>query len=128
VSIEGASTDVVRPVALRLPPGATTEQPTVTVRITIAVAESTRTFDVPLEAINMPDGLAADLDPATVQVTLQGALPDLNAISAEQVVATVDVTDRDAGEYDLPVTVEPPLGTTVASITPAQVAVTVRPQ
>ena len=128
VSIEGASTDVVRPVALRLPPGATTEQPTVTVRITIAVAQSTRTFDVTPEAVSVPDGLAADLDPATVQVTLRGALPDLNAISAEQVVATVDVTDRDAGEYDLPVTVEPPLGTTVASITPTQVAVTVRPQ
>jgi len=128
VSIEGASTDVVRPVALRLPPGATTEQPTVTVRIAIAVAQSTRTFDVALEAINVPDGLTADFEQPTVQVTLRGPVPDLNAITAEQLAATVDVADRDPGAYDLPVVVQPPLATTVASIAPAQVAVTVRPQ
>jgi len=128
VSIEGASTDVVRPVALRLPSGATTEQPTVTVRISIAVAQGTRTFDVPLEAVNVPSGLIADLQQATVEVTLRGAVPDLNAITAEQIVATVDVTDREPGDYDLPVSVQLPAGATVASITPPQVAVTVREQ
>jgi YbbR domain-containing protein len=128
VSIEGATTDVVRPVALRLPPGATTDQPIVTVRVTIAVAQETRTYDVPLEATNVPAGLAADLEQATVEVVLRGSLPDLNAIAAEDLDATVDLTDQEVGEIDLPVQVQAPAGTTVVSVTPPSIAVTVREQ
>lgn len=128
VSIEGASTDVVRPVALRLPPGATTEQPTVTVRILIAPAQGTLTFDVPLQAVNVAEGLTADLEQSTVEVALRGAVPDLNAITAEEILATLDLTDLEAGEYELAVQVQAPSGAAVASVTPARVAVTVRSQ
>jgi YbbR domain-containing protein len=128
VSIEGASTDVVRPVALHLPSGATTEQGNVTVRITISPAQGALSFDVPLTVANVPEGLAADLERSTVEIVLRGNLPDLNVISAEQIVATVDVAGQDVGEHDLPVAVQAPSGATVATVTPGTVAVTVRRQ
>jgi YbbR domain-containing protein len=83
---------------------------------------------VPLEATNVPAGLAADLEQATVEVVLRGSLPDLNAIAAEDLDATVDLTDQEVGEIDLPVQVQAPAGTTVVSVTPPSIAVTVREQ
>ena len=127
VSIEGASADVVRTVALRLPPGAAIALPGVTVRISIAAAQGTLSFDVPLEATNVPAGLAANLEEATVQVVLTGSVPDLQEVTVDQIVAQVDLSDREAGEFEVPVQVQAPPGTTVASVTPARVGVTVRP-
>jgi YbbR domain-containing protein len=126
VSIEGASADVVRTVALRLPQGASVEQPGVTVRITIAPAQGAFSFSVPLRLTNVPSGLSPTVEERTVQVVVAGTVPDLSAIDIEQIVATLDLDGLEAGEHVVPVRVQAPSGTTVGSVTPAEVRVTLR--
>ncbi len=127
VSIEGASADVVRTVALRLPEGATVAQAAVTVRVTITATQGTFSFTVALQTANTPSGLSATLAQGAVQVVLSGALRDLNAVTPEQIAATVDLNGLEAGEHELPVAVQAPAGASVVSITPARVRVTLRP-
>ena len=126
VSIDGATSDVIRTVALRLPSGATTQQPTVTVRVTIAPAQGSFSFSVPVRTANLRAGLTAELGTAAVQVVLSGAVPDLAKVTVAQIVATVDLSGHDAGEFDLPVQVQAPPGATVASVAPDRVHVTLR--
>ena len=59
--------------------------------------------------------------------TSAGPVPDLNAIDVADMVATVDLAGLEAGEHVISVTIEAPPGTTLVSITPAEVEVTLRP-
>ena len=127
VSIDEATADVVRTVALRLPEGARIEQPVVTVRVSIEPAQGQFSFMLAPQAINVPSELSATLAQATVQVILAGPVPDLNAIDVADMVATVDLAGLEAGEHVISVTIEAPPGTTLVSITPAEVEVTLRP-
>jgi hypothetical protein len=53
-------------------------------------------------------------------------VPTLAGLSAASVVAAVDVTGRGPGTYTLPVGVTAPGGTTLESVQPQQVTVTIR--
>ena len=127
VSIDEAKADVIRTVALRLPVGIRIEQPVVTVRVSIAPARGQFSFLVAPQVIDVLSELRATLAPATVQVVLSGPVPDLNEIDVAELVATVDLADLEAGEHLVPVVLEAPPGTTLISITPAEIEVTLRP-
>ena len=127
VSIDEATADVVRTVALRLPEGARIEQPVVTVRVSIEPAQGQFSFMLAPQVINVPSEMSATLAQATVQVILAGPVPDLNAIDVADMVATVDLAGLEAGEHVISVTIEAPPGTTLVSITPAEVEVTLGP-
>lgn len=126
VSIGGASADVVRTVALRLPEGATVDQAAVTVRVTIAPARGSFSYTVAVTATDVPEGLTATLAPATVQVVLVGSVPDLNAIDASTIIATVSLNGLKAGQQSVLVRVQAPNGVRVGSISPDHVTVTLR--
>ena len=121
VDIDGAQADVVRPVALRLPPGANVEQPVVTVRVSIA---PTRSFSVSPQLSSLASGLTAAVAPAAVQVVLSGALPDLGAVGAGDIEASIDLGGLEAGDHVVAVQVTPPPGTTL--VFPIEVRVTIR--
>ena len=127
VSIDGASADVVRTVALRLPEGARVDQPAVTVRVVIEPARGSFAFTVAVEPTNVPSGLTAALSQSTVQVVLAGTVPELSAIDPTDIVATVNLDGLDAGEHTVQVRVQAPAGVGVDSLTPARVRVTLRP-
>jgi YbbR domain-containing protein len=61
-------------------------------------------------------------------VVLSGPLPALAAVTVDQIVATVDLQDLEAGEHSVSVQVQAPEGLALSSVTPAQVQVTLRPQ
>ena len=126
MSLDGATADVVRTVALRLPEGATVQQTAVTVRVTIVPAQATLPFTVAVTTTNVPTGLTATLAPATVQVILGGALPDLGRVTVEEISVTLDLQSLTEGEHDVPVRVQAPAGTRVVSFAPSTVHVTVR--
>jgi YbbR domain-containing protein len=126
VSVEGAAADVIRTVALQLPEGARVERPDVTVRITVAAVRGSFGFSVGLQTANVPPGSSATLAQTTVQVVLSGTLPTLSTIGPEEIAATLDLAGLQAGSHTVPVRVSAPNGTTVVSVTPGSVRVTVR--
>lgn len=126
VSIEGATADLVRPVALRLPEGVTAARSDVTVTVTIAPAQGQISISIAPRPANLGSGLTATFTPATVQVVLAGAMPGLQALQASQVVATVDLSGLAAGEHVAPVSVQAPAGAQVVSVAPPEVRVTVQ--
>jgi YbbR domain-containing protein len=74
----------------------------------------------------VPAGLTATLAPATIQVVLNGSVPDLTAIDASAIVATVNLSGLTAGQHSVQVHIEAPSGVGVGSITPDLVTVTLR--
>ena len=127
VSIDGATADVIRTVALRLPQGASIDQPAVTVRVSITPARGQFSFEVIPQVTNLAPGLSAALAPPRVQVVLEGAVPSLRALDPTEIRATLDLGGLDAGDHLVPVRVQAPIGTTIVSITPVEVSVTLRP-
>ena len=124
VSVEGATGDVVRAVALQLPQGVESDSAQVTVRVTVAAAQGSFTYSVAPEPVNVPSGLQASIAQQTVQVVLVGNINDLTGISASDIVVTVDLSGLSAGQHSVAVQVQAPAGTTVSSVQPVQVDVT----
>ncbi len=126
VDVNGASEDVVRTVSLDLPAGAevTGGVPVVTVTVKIEPSVGVLSFTVPLSATGIGDTLAIQGALATVTVALTGELPDLRALSPNDIRATLDLTDKAAGTFRVPVQVTPPAGMSVQSLTPTEVDVT----
>jgi hypothetical protein len=79
-----------------------------------------------VQAVGLAQGLVAEVDPASVQITLAGTMPALNAIPPDQVIAVVDATGRGPGTYTLDVNPRVPSGVSVQSVQPARVTVTIK--
>ena len=126
VDVKGAKDDVVRTVALDLPAGAEVPGgvPVVTVTVKIEPQLGVLSFTVPLSATGLGDKVAIVGPLPSVVVALAGELPALRALSPNDIGATLDFTDKDAGTYHLPVQVVPPNGLTEQSVTPTEVDVT----
>lgn len=128
VSVTGITSSRGFTVPLVLPEGITTLGPTeVAVRVTVTTLVGTRPF--PLVAVRtngLAQGLTATVSPETITVILGGAVPTLAGLSAGSVIAEVDVSGRGPGTHVLPVSVTAPSGTTLESVQPQQVTVTIR--
>ena len=114
-------------VALALPPGVGLLAPTeATVALTVVPLTGARPFPlVTVQVTGLASGLAADVDPRTVEVILAGAMPALSALAPDAAIATVDGSGRAPGTYTLDVTVRAPAGLS-ASVQPSRVTVTIR--
>ena len=124
VSVDGERSQVVKSVSLQLPQGVSViGSPNVTVTVRIEPAQGKVRFGVPVTVTGLGAGLAVRGELPTVEVTLQGSLPDLLDLTASDVVATVDLTGKDAGTHSLKVGVTLPegVGTTARSADPADV-------
>lgn len=126
IDLDGATDDVVRTVSLDLPTGGevTGGPPSVTVTVEIAPAEGVFMFAVPITA----SGLGGDVTIVgalqSVTVTLFGPLPALHDVSPNDIIASIDVSGDDAGQYRKQVVIKAPAGLTVRSVNPTEITVT----
>ena len=98
-----------------------------TVTVTVVALAGTRPFPlVAVQVVGLGPGLSASVTPGTVDVTLAGTVPVLSGLGADAVGATVDVSGRGPGTYTLDVLVRAAGGTTVQSVQPLRVTVTIQ--
>lgn len=115
INVQGRSTDLEANVNLNLPAGISVNgSDQVKVVLTIVQETGTRSFQV---AVQPATATSIPFPPTAVTVVLSGPLSLLNSLSATQITATVDT----AGPVPMPVTVVPPPGLQVVSITPTAI-------
>jgi len=114
-------------VPLVLPAGVAPLEPTeATVTVTVVALTGTRPFPlVAVQAVGLAATQAASIEPRTIDVLVSGQVPTLATLTAEQVSASVDVTGRAAGTYELDVAVRVPQGATIQGVQPTRVRVTI---
>ena len=113
-------------VALALPAQVTaTGSADVRVAMTIVEETGTRSYQVGIGLVGpRPDRLYV-LGTTSVDITLGGAVSQLNALDSASLVATVDVADLADGAHSVAVDFTPTGGLELVSVTPAQISVTV---
>ena len=75
-----------------------------TVNVTISEIETTRRFqDVAVSLVNKPDALNATTDISTVSVVVTGPYSQVQALHSSDIIATVELTGLEKGEYELPI-------------------------
>lgn len=128
VDVSGLTAGRTFTTALVLPEGVTTVGPAAaTVTLTVVALVGTRPFPlVAVRSSGLEPGQSAEVSPGTVSVILGGTLPVLEGLVPGSVVASVDASGRGPGTYTLAVAVAAPGGTTVESVQPQQVTVTIR--
>ena len=124
IDISGASSDIFRTVSLRLPLSVSVSgSATVSVQVRIAAGQGEATFGV----APTTTGLASDLRVASitplVEVRLQGELPVLRSVAADQVKVSVSLTGLAAGTHRVEPSIEVPLDLQVVSASPSAVEV-----
>ncbi|HET7678156.1 MAG TPA: CdaR family protein [Candidatus Limnocylindrales bacterium] len=113
-------------VDLRPPAGLLVLGPSrVTVSVTIAARTGSRTFEVGIGVTGARSSLAYSLSTPSVLVTLGGLLPRLYAVDGRTLTATVDVSGLGPGRHQVPVRVRSAAETTIETIAPARITVTV---
>lgn len=76
----------------------------VSVSVSIGEIETTRKFDnVSVSFVNGYESLNASSEEDTISVVVTGPYTQVDSLEAENIIATVDLTGLEAGEYDLPV-------------------------
>ena len=108
LDLQDAQDDISAKLALALPADITIVG-TQTVQVQVGVSPIQTSLTLLDQVINV-DGLsagrAAQVSLQTVDVIISGPLPVLDALTPQDIIVTVDVTDLDVGTYQLPVTVE----------------------
>ncbi|MHB0875258.1 MAG: CdaR family protein [Anaerolineae bacterium] len=132
VDISNATATVSQRVNLVLPAGVSVVPETAedaasqTVEVVVEVSPMTgsRTMlQVPVSMQGLAPDLTATLSPETVDVYLSGPLAELQALTVEQIVATVNLVDLGAGDHRLTPTVIVPEGIVVNNLLPEAVVV-----
>jgi YbbR domain-containing protein len=119
IDITGATDDVVRQIALMVPPDLNVVGPNmVSVLVSIEPSSGNATFGVSPQWQNLGEGLSVRSRTSLVQVRLAGSLPLLQTVTAEQISVLVDVAGLGAGSYALEPTIQAPEGLSVVSTTP----------
>jgi YbbR domain-containing protein len=126
IDLNNATADVVKTVSLDLASGVevTGGAPTVTITVKIAPATGVFAFAVPVTASNLGSTLNISGALPSVTVTLFGPLPVLEGLSPNDIPAIIDLSGDGAGTHTKQVSVTPPSGAKVRSITPAEIQVT----
>lgn len=127
INMTGATRDVVSDVAVSAPLGVSvaTGRVRVSIQITPAIA-ITVLRGIRVQVTDLPAGMTADLQPATVQVRVSGPVVLVTRLRADEFTAIVTAADLAAGQYTLPVRVRGPADIEVFDIQPAQVVLTLR--
>jgi YbbR domain-containing protein len=100
IDISGATETVERRVFLDLPSGFTIiGNQTILVRVTIEVIESSITFNLPIEVQGLIEGLAAELTPESLIVTLTGPLSIIQEMQPEDVRVFINLVDLEEGSH-----------------------------
>ncbi len=128
VVISGATADIDTQVGLALPKGvAALGVDQVRVTITIQPRSGTRTFEAGIQVVH--GNPALEYRPAVdrVLLTLGGTLAALDAVDPSTITAVLDVAGLGPGTSAVKVSVAPPNGITLVTVSPPTVSVTAIP-
>lgn len=108
LDLQDAKENISTRLALNLPEAITiVGAQTVEVQVGISPIQTSITLlNQFINVTGLPEGLAAIVAPQTVDVIISGPLPLLDALTPQNVIVTVDVTDLGAGTYQLTPSVE----------------------
>jgi YbbR domain-containing protein len=106
LELQDAKQDITTRLTLNLPENVTivgTEgAQTVQVQVAISPIQTSVTLpNLPIKLIGLPDALAAQISPQTVDVIISGPLPVLEVLTPQDITVTVDVTGLDVGTHQL---------------------------
>jgi YbbR domain-containing protein len=103
LDLEDRKEDVSTRLSLDLPENVTiVGTQTVQVQVSISPIQTSVTLlNQPINVNGLSEGLSAQVFPQTVDVIVSGPLPVLDALTAQDVTVSVDVTDLEVGVYQL---------------------------
>ena len=126
VDISGQSVELVTDAPLVLPDGITTNgEPSVSVIVTFTDAVGSRRYEVGTSLTGVQPGYSYRLGVPSVDVILSGSVRQLDELTPDQLEADIPVADLQVGDNEVMPVVEAPRGTSLVSITPESVTVTV---
>lgn len=106
VSLEGATSDFERRVSLNLPEGVSiVGEQSVLVRVSISPIENSITLNQSIEFQGLEEGLFASASPQQVNLILNGPLPTLESLTAEDIRVVADLFGLDVGTHQITPTV-----------------------
>jgi YbbR domain-containing protein len=126
LNLSGARDDIDVQTTLNLPAGVSVVgDQTVNVQVGIAAIESSVTLtNMPVEVINLPQGLSAKISPQTVDVIISGPMPLLDTLTPADVKIVLDLSEQKAGTFQLtPKTILQISELRVESIVPASIEI-----
>jgi YbbR domain-containing protein len=125
VLLTGVRNDVERVVAV-IPPEGLALESELTVRVQVSVEAITvrSLIDVPVEVINVPEGLRAIAQPDVVRITLRGDAPVIAAVDGSLITVTADAIGLEPGTFTVSVRVGFSGEVEVANVLPEEVSVT----
>jgi YbbR domain-containing protein len=128
LDITGAKDDIVRTLALKLPPGVSVVgDPGVEVRVSISAIEGSQTVTRKIEFQGLTAGLTVTaISPVNVDVIITGPLEDLRTLKPGDVQVVLNLTGLGPGTYKLtPVVHITGNNLRVMTVSPAQVEVVI---
>lgn len=125
VVIAGAKADVDEKTGLIMPPGVSLVSDAISVRARIRIEPVTgsRTLRRRPVTIGATQGLSTTISPDTINLVVNGPLPQLNSLTEDDVRVLVDLTGLPAGNFQLTPRVILPDGIAVQSLVPSTVQV-----
>lgn len=107
LDIQDAKANISTRLALTLPDTITiVGTKTVEVQVDITPIQTSLTLPLLINLIGLPDGFDAQISPEIVDVIISGPVPVLDALTAQDIKVTVDVTGLDLGTHQLEPKVE----------------------
>jgi YbbR domain-containing protein len=128
VDITGAVTEVLKSVSIFTPPGtALDKKQDVFVKVSVEPFPGGGILRRPLTWRNLTRGITVTLSLSSVDIRMDGPVPDLLSLKPTDLVASIDLTGLLTGTYSLPVAITGvPTGTKVISVDPEKVGVGMR--
>jgi YbbR domain-containing protein len=129
IDVGGLGADKTFQVGLVLPAEGTSliKDAQATVTVSISPLTGSRPFPaIAVQATSLGSGFVAEFDPLTISLVVAGPVPALSGLTPGQVTATVDAAGKGAGTYTVDVVVHVPTGTTLQSVQPTRVTLTIR--
>jgi YbbR domain-containing protein len=106
IDLSKVSGDTTLEVKLQLPQGVTLVKPDTIVKVKLTLKKpSQRTFKITIKTKNPGTDLAATLDKTTVDVVLSAMDTELNKITENTLVATVDLNGLGEGDHNVPLVI-----------------------
>ncbi|HSM69924.1 MAG TPA: CdaR family protein, partial [Anaerolineales bacterium] len=130
LDLQDANEDITTRLSLILPEEVTlVGAQTVEVNVVISPIQTSLTLlNQPIDVIGLTEGLSIQTFPQTVDVIISGPLPTLDALTPQDVIVSVDVTDLGLGTYQLTPKVDVLVDNVlVESILPGTIEVIVSP-
>lgn len=128
VSVKDATGDIEQRVGLNVPPNVSlvSDNQSVLVRVRIEPQTGARTVSRAPLVIGITSPLTATASPASVDIVLSGPLPQLNALTENDVRVEVDASGLATGAQQLTPRVITPDGIMVQSVIPATVQIEIK--